>query len=424
MTERLLQFIWQHQYFTKHSLATTSGEALEILSPGLLNHHQGPDFSNARIRIDQIIFAGHIEVHCLASDWVKHNHINDAHYANVILHVVWEDDAHIRNHHNKLLPALELKTLVPKILLRRYEQLMNKTSTIACARFLPALSALGWAKWKESLAVERLIQKANNVIEAWQQTNAHWEETFWRSLAYNFGLKLNADLFLQIAKTVSVNILAKHKNQIHQLESLLLGQGNLLHGHFTEAYPIMLQKEYIFLQKKYTLQPILLQPNFLRMRPVAFPTIRLAQMASLIHRSSHLFTTIKELQTVEEVKQLFAVTANDYWNDHYVLDKQAHYQVKQIGEQTLNSILINTVIPALFAYGQYYQIQAYKEKALYWLHQLKAEQNAIVKVFINHHITCTTALDSQAILQLNNQYCKLKKCLQCAVGSQILKPTI
>ncbi|MFI5186349.1 MAG: DUF2851 family protein, partial [Chitinophagales bacterium] len=270
MTERLLQFIWQFRYFNKSELATTKGENLQIIHQGQLNFNQGPDFSEAKIRIGETTWVGNIELHCKTSDWKKHNHHNDDNYNSVILHVVWEDDLS----ENSLIPILELKERVSKILLERYEMLMNAAGFIACEKTIHTVRDITWKSWKERLLAERLTRKANTAEVFLKQSNYHWEEAFWWLLARNFGMKVNADIFEEIARSVPLTILAKHKNQIHQLEALLLGQSNLLNEDFEEDYPGMLQKEYEFYKKKYDLKPIAGSTFFLRMRPGNFPTIR------------------------------------------------------------------------------------------------------------------------------------------------------
>lgn len=418
MTEKLLQFIWLHQYFNAVDLQTKEGENLQILKCGEINRNQGADFLNAIIKVNNIKLAGNIELHVKSSDWEKHHHSSDKNYSNVILHVVWESDKLISAKH---LPVLVLQERVPKILLKKYEQLMNNAEDIACSKFLPALNELSWLNWKERLVMERLQQKSERILRLLQESNNHWEEVFWQTIAYNFGVKVNAEPFLQLAKSVPINILAKHKNQIHQLEALLLGQANLLNENFKESYPKMLQKEYLFLSKKYHLVKINTAPHFLRMRPANFPTVRLAQLAMLIHQSSHLFSIIKETSDIKKIKTLFNITANDYWHTHYIFDEESECKEKRLGISTVNNVIINTVVPVLFAYGLYINDKTYTQRALQWLSEIKAEENSIVKKISQYKIPCTNALDSQAFIQLYKNYCVPKNCLKCAVGNRVLR---
>ncbi|MEN9547586.1 MAG: hypothetical protein RIR12_177 [Bacteroidota bacterium] len=416
MTEKLLHYIWQFGYYNSSALSTANGEALQILFAGTYNLHQGPDFLDAKIKIGNVILAGSIELHIKTSDWKKHQHTNDENYKNVILHVVWEHDE--AAHH---LPVLSLQTRVSSLLLDKYQTFMQSAAFIPCGAMISTIKFITWQSWKERILAERLIRKATVVEKNLQQNNYHWEETFWWMLARNFGIKVNADAFEAIARSISINLLAKHKNQLLQLEALLLGQAGLLAENFTDDYPRMLQKEYAFLKKKYQLQPIHQPILFLRMRPGNFPTVRLAQLAALIHQSAHLFSKIKETTTVADLKTMLAVTANDYWHYHYKFDVAGTFKLKQVGSDMIDNIIINTVVPVLFAFGHYQANEVYKEKTLVWLEKMEAETNTITKGFKKVGVQLKNSYDSQALIELKNNYCDQRKCLQCAVGNTLLK---
>jgi hypothetical protein len=416
MTEQLLHYIWQFRYFNTGNLQTTDLREIEIINPGNYNTNQGPDFLNAKIKIDKTIWAGSVELHINTSDWRSHKHSSDKNYDNVILHVVWNNDAELQ------LPfsTLELQHRVSNILLKRYEELMQQQQFIPCQAHINNTPAIALISWKDRLVAERLEQKAGNIEKMLQKNKQHWEETFWWLLARNFGIKINSDAFEAIAQSLPLNILAKHKNQIHQIEALLLGQAGLLEKDFTEDYPRMLQKEFVFLRKKYDLPKIHISLYFLRMRPANFPTIRLAQLAVLIKESLHLFSKIKEAENIEEVEKLLSVTANDYWNYHYVPDEPTSFKKKTLGKQMIQNILINTVIPVLYAYGLFNKNEILKTKALHWLEKTAAEKNNITKGFQLLDIENKNAFDSQALIRLKNEYCDHRLCLQCAIGNKIL----
>ena len=417
MTEKLLQFIWQNKYFNTNHLQGVNGEHLHIKNVGLLNHNQGPDFLNASVTIDNIELHGNIELHVYSSDWEKHQHQYDKNYNNIILHVVWNNDK--SNLENVVI--LELKNFVPKILLEHYNHLMQNQSQVACEPFLPVLNELNWLFWKERLTIERLQTKTILIENELIQNNHNWEETFWHLLAYNFGLKVNADFFKQIAESISITILAKNKNNLLSIEALLFGQANLLDEFFTENYPIQLKKEYQFLSKKYNLKRIEGSAFFLRMRPTNFPTIRLAQLAKLITQSSHLFSVIKETNSVKEIKQLFSVHACEYWNTHYRFkNDNSKDVVKRIGASTIDSLIINTFVPILYTYATFNGEEKYAKKAIEWLQSIKAEENKITNFWTLKKVTNESAFDSQALLHLTHQYCNKKKCLDCVVGNKIL----
>lgn len=431
MTERLLQFIWQFQYFNKTELETTAGEPVQVIFAGQYNTNQGPDFSNAKIKIGTTTWAGTVELHIKTTYWQKHKHQHDKNYTNVVLHVVWEDDAERpdsyreisdnRTERSSVVPVLELKGRVSGILLERYEELMHSGSFIPCERSISTVRDITWKSWKDRLLVERLLRKSELVETYLKQNNYHWEETFWWLLTRNFGIKVNAEAFEEIARSIPLNVLAKSKTQIHQLEALLLGQAGLLKGNFEEDYPVMLQKEYQFQKHKYGLKPCSSPVFFLRMRPGNFPTIRLAQLAMLIHDSSHLFSKIKDAVSVKDVKSWFDVTANDYWHYHYRLDDPSAFKKKNLGASMIDNIIINTMAPVLFAYGNYHNENKYKEKALQWLEEVAAENNNITKGFQLLGIENKNAFDSQALIELKNEYCGKKRCLECGVGNAILK---
>ncbi len=416
MNEKLFQYIWQFRHFNFNELTTVENEPLQIFHPGTLNTNQGPDFLDAKIKMGNTIWAGSIELHLRSSDWKNHKHSGDRNYNNVILHVVWQDDIDLQ----LPFPTLELQSKIPKLLLTKYDELMNTNAFIACQNTIHTIEPFIWNSWKDRLLAERLHDKAQRIFEYIQINNNHWEETFWWLLARNFGIKVNSDAFEKIAQSISINILAKHKNQIHQTEALLFGQAGLLENDLTEAYPKMLQKEYLFCKSKYKLTPIKIPLHFLRMRPSNFPTVRLAQLAMLIHNSTHLFGQIRDTKSLKDVKKLLNVTANDYWHYHYMLDETSAFKEKNLGTQMINNILINTIVPVLFAYGQYHKEQQYKDKALQWMEEIAAEKNEITKGFTALTITNNNALDSQALIQLKNKYCDLKRCLECSVGNKLM----
>ncbi len=421
MTERLLQFIWQFQYFNKNELTTVNSEKVQVILPGLYNHNQGPDFSNAKIIVGKTTWVGTVELHIKTSDWNKHKHQDDKNYGNVILHVVWEDDDKRGLMISKSIPLVELKTKVPKVLLQRYEELMVSQAFIPCEKNIQHIRDITWSSWKDRLLAERLLRKAGMVEEYLRQNNYHWEETFWWMLAKNFGMKVNGEAFESVARSIPLTLLAKHKGQLHQLEALLLGQAGLLKENFREDYPKLLQKEYKFLQKKYDLRPVQMPVYSLRMRPGNFPAIRLAELAMLVYESAHLFSKIKETSSAKVIKQFFEITANDYWHYHYRLDIASAFKEKKTGISMRDNIITNTVAPVLFAYGNYHNELKYKDKALQCLEEVSGEKNQITNGFKQLGIDNKSARDSQAMIELKNEYCTKKRCLECAVGNVLLK---
>lgn len=423
LTERLLHFIWQFQYYNQSELSTVGGEKIEVIHPGNYNTNQGPDFSDAKIRIDNAVWAGSVELHIRTSDWERHHHHGDSHYKNVVLHVVWEDDAGqgMLDAEQARVPVFELRERVSKILMGRYEQLMHSAAFIPCEKRIGEVKDITWKNWMARLLTERLYRKSNTVESFLHQTNFHWEESFWWLLARNFGMYVNADAFEILARSISINVLAKQKHQIHQLEAILLGQAGLLEEDFQEDYPLMLQKEYRFQQKKHGIRPVPAPFLFLRMRPGNFPTIRLAQLAMLIHQSAHLFSVLKDMESLDEARKLFDVTANDYWHYHYRLDEPSGFKQKHLGDLMIDNLIINTVVPVLFTYGYYHKDQRFTDRAIQWLEQTTGEKNSVTDGFSELGIENSNAFDSQALLHLRTEYCIKKRCLECPVGSTLLK---
>ncbi|MBK6635280.1 MAG: DUF2851 family protein [Chitinophagaceae bacterium] len=417
MTERMLQYIWQFRYFNFNDLRTDEGELLQVIHPGTLNTNQGPDFIDAKIKIADTTWAGSIELHTHASHWNDHKHSGDKNYKNVILHVVWKNDVQLH------LPfsTLVLEDKVPKLLLHKYDELMNSGSFIPCEKNIHGVNSLTWQSLKERMLVDRLENKTKNIFDLLQKNKNHWEEICWWLLAKNFGIKLNAAAFENVARSIPITVLAKNRGQIHQAEALLFGQAGLLDADLTGDYPKLLQREYLFLKKKYGLKKVEAGMIFLRMRPSNFPTVRLAQLAMLLHKSHQLFSKIKESPDVKTIRDLLQVTANDYWHYHYVFDVTSAFKKKKLGEQMIDNILINTVVPVLFAYGHHHNENVIKDKALQWMDQIKAEKNAITRGFAALQVNNKTAFDSQALIQLKNEYCSKKRCLDCSIGNKLIR---
>ncbi len=421
--EVFLHYVWKLQLLEQNDLKTVGGEPLELQQVGLLNHHAGPDFLNARIKIGATLWAGSVEIHKKSSDWLAHKHSDDRAYDNTILHVVYEHDHAIKRASGELIPTLELKDKIPAKYVERYWKLIYNNYWIPCEPQMGQMSQLSarlWL-WIDRLATERLEQKTSLVQAELKQTKNNWEETFYRLLARNFGVKQNTTSFEALAKSLPLKILTKHKQSIFQLEALLFGQAGFLTKEMKENYPLKLQKEYQYLQQKYQLKSLNVASwKFSKMRPAAFPTIRLAQLARLIHQSTHLFSKILAEDDPKQIMAFFEVELQDYWLNHYRLGEESVSRKKSLGKATVQLILINTVVPLLFEYGKSIGNNHYKQKAMRILEQLPAEKNSIMTHWENLGIKPNSALDSQALLHLKNNYCKEKKCLDCAIGHKIM----
>ena len=424
ITEDFLHYLWKFRLFERRALQTTAGDEIEIFSAGIHNTHAGPDFQNARIRIGDTTWAGNIELHINASDWNKHNHTVDGAYNNVILHVVYHNDAVITLPDGRILPTFELKDRIPDELYGRYHQLIyGEKMIIPCEANIGKVDDFTLRTWLTRVLVERLEKKSATVIQALAVNNGDWEETFYQFLAANFGFKINALPFELLARSLPQKILAKHKNNPRQIEALIFGQSGMLDDDFEDEYPKQLKEEYIFLQKKYKLIPIEKYLwKYLRLRPQNFPTVRLAQFAALIVNSIHLFSKVLEIRSVSGLRELFTgINVNRYWDDRYVFDKPAAPSPKNMGESSVNILLLNTFALFLFSYGKYNQQQHYIDRCLKLLEELPAERNSIIEDFSALGVKASTAFETQALLELRNNFCNFKRCLQCSVGNKILK---
>ena len=421
MNEKLLQFIWQFQYFKQSFLNLTDGNSIQIIKPGELNTNQGPDFIAGEIVVNNTRWVGNIELHVNASDWYKHKHNSDCRYDNIILHVVWLDDLPVRDLLCNLLPTLVLQDKVANILLERYEVLMKGQTLLPCVSWLNTIDELVWTSWKERLVIERLTKRAEQIFDKLKQFRGDWERVCLIQIGSIFGGKVNANSFESTIQSIPTVVLKRHRLDILQIEALLLGQAGFLNKDLKDSYALTLQKEYLFLKNKYSLSPVQLQPQFLRMRPASFPTIRFAQLAVFLQKHPQLMQQIKSIKSVNFFYQLFSVSASKYWDTHYRFEKVSQYQKKEIGSQLKNSLLINAITPILFAYGLYHQNSLYQELAIELLYQLPDEKNQALKIWESVPVKQNTAFDSQALLELHQFYCEKKACLSCTIGNGILK---
>jgi len=418
MKERLLQFIWQEKYFQLNNLVLESGEQLIIRDPGTWNHDQGPDFLNARILLDGTTWAGNVEIHVKSSQWYQHRHQTDPSYNNVILHVVWENDA---PRLSASLPTLVLQDRVSAILLERYEQLMQSGGQLVCQEWLPDITNDYWANWKQQLILERIQRKAKDLLNLYKSCNHNWNDASWCWMARYMGSVVNGDFFEQVAKSLPSRIMARHKDQVIQLEALLLGQANLLKESNPDPYVQLLQREYQYLQHKYQLPELHGRMQKLRMRPTAFPEVRLAQLAMLWHQQGMFSRSWLEAEKLPDIARTLDITANDFWHYHFTLDEASPYQTKHIGEELIQQLLINVIIPYQYAAGVYQQQPALQQKAINWLSSLPAERNALIKQWQRAGATSETALESQALIELKKYYCEARRCLDCSIGRYLLK---
>jgi hypothetical protein len=422
MNEDFLQFIWKFRYYNSKSLTTTIGETLEIAKPGEHNTDGGPDFLNARIKIGNTQWAGNVEVHLNASDWLKHKHSNDKLYDNIILHVVYNNDHSVVRKNKEPIPVLELKELIPQDIYSNYLHIVNSKQWIPCEGLIKHADPLIIGSWMDRVLIERLERKIEsiNVILSLHKNN--WEHAFYIHLARNFGFNLNAEPFEMLSKVTPLQYLGKHKNNLFQLEAMLFGQSGLIRKSMNDTYADSLYQEYSILKQKFDLKPINGHLwKFLRLHPSGFPTIRIAQFASLIFKSSHLFSKILEANKLADVEKLFEAECSEYWQTHYVFGKGSPGRSKRIGVSAIENIIINTVCPVLFIYGLQKKEEKYKNRAIRFLEQLEGEKNSVITKWKFLGMPYKNAAQTQALLELKNNYCASKKCLACGIGNYLIR---
>ena len=423
MKENLLYFIWKLRLFSNKELLATNGQSIEIISVGTANNNQGPDFLNSKIKIAQQLWVGNVEMHINSSDWYIHNHEIDENYDSVILHVVWEHDVEIFRKTNKAIVTLELKNYISNTVLENYEALFkNEKHWINCEKNIDKTDRFILNNWIERLYFERLEHKSKQIEAVFKQTNNNWEATLFIILAKNFGLKINAEAFLNFANSFDFSIVRKVGSNPKQLEALFFGQAGLLFDEFNESvYYNELKKEYEYLQVKFKLIPISKQQiQFFRLRPNNFPTIRLSQLATLYNLHQNLFSKLMAIEGLEDFYNLLTIETSNFWKTHYTFEKESKKSAKKLTNSFVDLLLVNTIIPLKFMYLKTLGTSNYSS-VLEIIAQIKPEKNTIISNFNNLKIKSKNAFESQALLQLKNEYCNKQLCLQCAIGKELLK---
>ena len=418
--EDFLYFIWQNQYILKHKLHTKNGEPVEILFPGFRNEGGGPDFTEAKIRIGGQLWFGNVELHVKASDWYVHHHEKDPQYDTVILHAVYEYDMPVFNSKGAEIPALELKNKIPPAIWENYTRLQREKGVLKCARFMPVDPML-WKKWLERLFVERMEEKTAAIVRTAEGLVNDWDEVLFRTLLRYFGMKANTDAFEAVARAIGFKVFRKYLSEPEYLEALLLGTAGLLQDTDTaDTYINRLQEHYRFLSAKHGLKPVTVPVKHGGMRPGNFPSVRLAQFARLYHRHPHLFDELMSATDIKVAEQILHTDTSPYWEEHYLPGKKGKKRKKYTGKSFIRALIINAVIPVRYAF---YSYQGKDEKAFETVQlatQLPPENNRITRIYNELGLPLDHAADTQAVLRLNDYYCKRNNCINCAVGKHIL----
>jgi hypothetical protein len=418
--EELLHYVWKHKIFPLNELTTTTGQRLEIIDTGLSNRDAGPDFFNAKIKLDGVLWVGNIEIHTHSSDWFKHGHHQNPVYDNVILHVATHIDAEVHRNNGETIPQLQLAC--PEYIRENFKELSNTDKYPPCYRIIPSLSKLTIHSWMSALQMERFEQKNAHLIERLRFCNNHWEDAFFITLARNFGFSLNAEAFEEWAKHIPLRAIDKHRDNLFQVEAFFFGQAGILGDIDGDEYYLRLKREYEYLAHKFELSPMdVTRWRFLRLRPNNFPHVRIAQLANLYHRSYGLLSQLMEKETLKEVRDLLRGGTSEYWLNHYTFGGCSPAYPKTLSDSSLNLIIINTVVPFLYAYGIHRGKEKLCSRATAFLEGLKPENNYIIRMWSECGLKVSHAGDSQALIQLKKEYCDKKKCLYCRIGYEYLK---
>jgi len=422
MNEDFLHYVWLYKMFSKVDFKTTGNEHLSIIKSGLHNKNAGPDFLNAQLKIDGQTWIGNVEIHLKASDWYLHNHEKDLNYDAVILHVVWENDVDIYMKNNKPIPTLVLKNFIDETVLNKYKNLfLAPTAWPPCKNAISTVDKFIFNNWKERLFFDRLERKSEEINILLQQENNNFEAVLFQLLIKNFGLKVNGNSFLRLAQSVDYSVIKKLSFHTNQLAAILFGQAGFLEEDTEVEYHKELRKDYDYLKHKFKLNHIPKNEfSFFRMRPNNFPTIRIAQLVALFHKHQNLFSKLIAIDNLEEFYELFTIVVNPFWQTHYNFESISKKSSKKITTSFVDLLIINTIIPLKFLF-QKSRGEVDEEFFLVLLKKMKPEKNSIISKFSEIGVSSKNAFDTQALLELKNNYCAPKRCLECAIGNTILK---
>ena len=418
--EELLQFIWQYKLFAYKDLYTVKGEPLEIIDTGKLNVNAGADFIHAKVKIGQMVLAGNIELHVREKDWLLHKHQEDKAYSNIILHVVYQADQSVQGN----FETLELHPFIDKKMLHTYQIIFDNKVKIPCYYIFKRPPEGEYSLWLDHLTIERLEQKITSIHEIFLLNHSDWNRTTVVLLAGYLGGELNKEPFMQLMMSFDFRIMARYCKNIFKMEALLFGQAGFLDNiDLADDYQSKLQSEYQYLKTLFDLKPIQVTAwKFSRLRPSAFPTIRIAQLAQLLFVHQHLFDELIKHFNYADIHKILSAEASVYWDHHYQFGCTKKERVtKSIGQQSIDTMLINVIVPLLFYYGKRMDQEARCSQALALLEQIKPEKNHIMRLWESLKLLPNNAFHSQALIQLKNQYCNRHQCLKCKIGLHLLK---
>lgn len=424
MQEVFLHHVWRFQKFASLQLFTSNHESIQVLKVGTYNTHAGADFQDAHIIIGDVEWVGSVEIHLKASDWEQHAHQHDTAYQNVILHFVWDNDRLILRKDGTPIPTLVGKDIIAQGLWHKYQQLFQSSHSMPCVESFGQVERIKKLMMLDKALMNRLERKAQDILQLLSEKKLDWEEVAYLSLAKNFGFHVNAEPFMRLAKYLPIKIIQKHRNSLFQIEALIFGIAGFLEEDPIDEYQKKLKSEFKFLAQKYQLEQGVIKQHewkFMRMRPANFPTVRLAQFATLLYHNINLFSLFIHFEEKKTLIHLLKIEQSDYWRTHYVFGKTATTQVPTLGLNSIENMLINTIVPLMASYATYRKEADFMDKAITLLESMSAETNTIITHWQRIGLPIQTAFDSQGAIEWYNNYCSAQKCLECHVGLAILK---
>jgi hypothetical protein len=421
MTEEFLHFIWLYQVFNHKDLKTVSGEKIQVISAGINNHNSGPDFSNSRIKIDNNLWLGNVEIHVNTSDWLLHQHQSDPAYSNVVLHVVYSDDAPKKDYHLSTIPVLELKNRIDMTKYLDWQSLRKRKTWIPCEVFIKSVPAIITSQMVSNTAVTRLERKVDSILKDVESLNGHWEHALMQSIITSMGTKVNKDAFHSLSKVLPFPEIKKLEKEPLKMEALVFGIAGFLTGDFEDEYPKMLKDIFSFQMKKFNYLVFNFSIwKFMRMRPRNFPSIRLAQLAAIFTNWTAICNSIFYEKQVINLEGNLRIAVNLYWKSHFRFDVKSKENSLKMGKSMYNHILINGTIPFIYAYGINHDDELYLQYALELSERISPEKNTIISNWNRMNIKAKNAFESQGLIELKNNFCSFKKCLSCKIGVWIL----
>jgi hypothetical protein len=399
--EDLLQYIWKFRLFNI-PLLDSQANCIEVIDTGQPNTDSGPDFFNARIKTGPLIWAGNVEIHLKASDWYRHGHHLDPAYDNVILHAVIEDDRRVLNSKGREIQTV--KMLFSQDFWSQSKDLLTKSKKSVNRESLASITGDWYHIWLERLYMERLEERIAAVKISLAETNNDWEEVMYRALGRAMGQKTNAEPFEMLTRTISIEEINRYCPDLQSKEAILLGQAGMLNGTAGDDYFMALRRTYDIHRRSLELQPMESYLwKYLRLRPMNFPDIRIAQFAGMLDKYPLLFHRLTNVPDPADFIMKMKLSTSRYWMSHFRLNKPGRWGERIVGKERLCGLLVNAVVPVLCVYFR----EEGKTVDLFNISHIPArlpvENNRVIRIWKSLGISVKDGFSSQALLQLTKK---------------------